>query len=101
MATITEVDPDIEDLCKSIEKNSTKKEPVHKLVLFNDDHHGMEEVVFQIMKAIKCNASKALQIMKEAHTLGRAIVKSGSLSECKKAENILREIDLRTTIESE
>ena len=97
MDTITEVDPDIEEICKSIEK----KEPVHKLVLFNDVDHSMDEVVFQIMKAIKCNAQKAINLMKEAHTRGRAIVKSGSLSECKKAENILREIDLRTTIESE
>lgn len=97
MSTRTEIDEDIALLCQSIEK----KAPVYKLVLFNDDHHSMGEVVSQLCKAVKCNAMQAMAFMKEAHTSGSAIVKTDSLEECKKADTILREIQLGTKIEKE
>lgn len=94
MSTKLEVDHDIELMLEEV----TKKEKVHTLLLFNDDHHDMLEVLAQIMLAIKCTPDKAQRIMLQAHSAGQADVMSGSLEECKKAQAILEQIDLATDI---
>ena len=71
----------------------------HKVILFNDDHHDMIEVVVQIMKAINCDEQRATVIMAEAHKAGRAIVFTGGLERCELVESILAEIQLGTKIE--
>lgn len=71
----------------------------HKVILFNDNHHSMEEVCVQIMRAISCGAEKATQIMLEAHNTGRAVVFTGSLERCELVAEILEEIRLGTKIE--
>lgn len=68
-------------------------------ILFNDDHHDMMEVSAQIIKAIHCSAERAVMIMLEAHTQGRAIVFTGSRERCELVEDILAEIRLGTKIE--
>ena len=93
--TEIQIDTDIEEMCQDI----VKKAKVYKLILFNDDHHSMDEVAYQIIKAVKCDAKKAMRIMFEAHSKGKALAMSGSLDACKKAEAILMQIDLRTEIE--
>jgi ATP-dependent Clp protease adapter protein ClpS len=69
------------------------------LILFNDESHGMDEVAFQIIKAIKCSQERALSIMMEAHIKGRAVVFTGNRERCEHVEAILAEIQLRTVIE--
>jgi ATP-dependent Clp protease adapter protein ClpS len=71
----------------------------HKVVLFNDETHSMDEVIAQIMKAISCNQSHATAIMLEAHKSGRAIVYTGHLERCEYVESVLAEIRLSTKIE--
>ena len=71
----------------------------HNVILFNDEHHSMEEVAAQIVLAIKCTTQRAIQIMNEAHKKGRAIVFSGSLERCELVSSILEEIRLGTKIE--
>ena len=71
----------------------------YKVILFNDDHHDMDEVVAQIIKAIHCDAGRAFQIMMEAHKSGRAIVLSGSLERCEHVSAILEDIRLGTKVE--
>lgn len=71
----------------------------YKTVLFNDDHHDMQEVIIQIMKAIKCDAGRASQIMLTAHTNGSAIVYTGSREKCELVSAILEEIRLGTKVE--
>lgn len=71
----------------------------HKVILFNDDHHSMEEVAVQIIKAIKCSPERAANIMLEAHQTGRAVVFTGGLERCELVESILAEIRLGTRIE--
>jgi len=71
----------------------------YKVILFNDDHHSMDEVAMQIIKAISCGAQKAIEIMKEAHNSGRAIVFTGGLERCELVAEILEEIRLGTKIE--
>lgn len=71
----------------------------HNVILFNDEEHSMEEVVFQIMKAAGHSAEKATTIMLQAHSTGRAIVWTGGLERCEHISAILEEIRLGTKIE--
>jgi ATP-dependent Clp protease adaptor protein ClpS len=71
----------------------------HNVILFNDEHHSMDEVTLQIMKAIGCDAETAFGIMMEAHNTGRAIVFSGVLERCELVASILEQIRLGTKIE--
>ena len=69
------------------------------LILFNDSSHDFEEVILQIMKATGYGHNKAESITMEAHNKGRAVVITGELDQCLKAQGVLEEISLRTTIE--
>ena len=69
------------------------------LILFNDSSHDFEEVITQVMRAAGYGHNKAEEITMEAHNKGRAIVLTGELDQCLKAQNVLEEINLRTTIE--
>lgn len=69
------------------------------LILFNDNYHSFEEVIEQVMKATGCGYDKAETITLEVHNNGKASVVSGDLNKCLKAQSVLEEINLRTTIE--
>ncbi len=70
-----------------------------KVILFNDDVHTFEEVIGQLIKAIKCTHSKAEALAWEVHTGGKAIVYSGEVIRCMEVSGILEEIQLMTQIE--
>ncbi len=69
------------------------------LILFNDSHHEFEEVISQVMKATGYGYDKAEAITLEAHNKGRAIVLTGTIGKCLKAQSVLEEINLKTSIE--
>jgi ATP-dependent Clp protease adaptor protein ClpS len=69
------------------------------LILFNDSFHDFDEVVAQVMKATGYGYDRAEAITMEAHNKGRAVVMSGGLDKCLKAQSVLEEIRLRTSIE--
>jgi ATP-dependent Clp protease adapter protein ClpS len=70
-----------------------------KVVLFNDDVHTIDEVIGQLMKALKCTQTKAETIALEAHNTGKAIAYTGELLRCMEISNVLEEIRLMTQIE--
>lgn len=69
------------------------------LILFNDSYHDFDEVINQVMLATGFGYDKAELITMEAHNKGRAVVITGELDSCLKAQVILEEIALRTSIE--
>ena len=69
------------------------------LILFNDSFHDFDEVTSQIVKATGFSYERAEEITMEAHQKGRAVVLSGELDRCLKAQSVLEEISLRTSIE--
>lgn len=71
-----------------------------KVLLFNDDHHSFDEVIIQLIKAVKCSFEKARSYAFEAHVNGKAVVFQGQLNECLKVTTILEEIALHTQIVS-
>jgi len=72
-----------------------------KVVLFNDDWHSFDEVIIQLIKAVKCSFEEARAYAFEVHVKGKAIVFAGQLEECLKVSSILEEIALNTQIISE
>jgi ATP-dependent Clp protease adapter protein ClpS len=89
----------IEATDKAVDTSNLLGKP-HNVILFNDEDHSMAEVSRQIIKAIHCGVEKAMNIMFEAHSKGRAIVFTGNRERCELVESILSEIQLRTQIES-
>lgn len=75
-----------------------KREHPWSLILYNDDIHTFDEVVFQLMKALKCDKDTAQDLTLAAHLNGSTIVFEGDFSECFKINLILSEIQLLTEI---
>jgi ATP-dependent Clp protease adaptor protein ClpS len=69
------------------------------VILFNDDVHTFDEVIGQLMKAIRCTQRRASAYAEEVHSRGRARVYSGPMGECLRVVTVLEEIALRTSIE--
>ncbi|RPI15045.1 MAG: ATP-dependent Clp protease adaptor ClpS [Ignavibacteriae bacterium] len=69
------------------------------LILFNDSYHDFDEVIEQVIKATGYNYDKAEEITLEAHNKGKAAVLTGELDICLKAQSVLEEINLRTSLE--
>jgi ATP-dependent Clp protease adapter protein ClpS len=70
-----------------------------KVILFNDDIHTFDEVILQLMKAIKCTQTKAEALAWEVHNNGKAMVYSGQMMKCMEVSGVLEEIKLMTQIE--
>lgn len=70
-----------------------------KVLLFNDEVHTFEEVIGQIIKAIRCDTAKAEALTWEVHNAGKAVIYEGAMDECVKVSGVLEEIALHTQIE--
>lgn len=73
-------------------------EPV-KVILYNDDVHTFDEVIGQLIKAIRCDSQKAETLAWQVHNHGKAVVFQGLMRECLQTSAVLEEIALHTQIE--
>jgi ATP-dependent Clp protease adaptor protein ClpS len=78
-----------------LEEEETRLARPWVVILYNDDWHPYDQVVFQVQKATGCSLEEAEWITHEAHTQGRAIAYSGTQEECERVANVLREIRLQ------
>jgi ATP-dependent Clp protease adaptor protein ClpS len=69
-----------------------------RVLLFNDDWHTFDEVITQLISAIKCTYEKARSLAFEVHVKGKAIVFNGSMKDCLIVSSVLEEIALHTQI---
>ena len=74
-------------------------QPPATVVLFNDEVHTFEEVIGQLIKALRCDSSKAEELTWEVHNSGKAAVLVGPMDECIKVSGVLEEIALHTQIQ--
>lgn len=74
-------------------------QPPAKVILFNDEIHTFEEVIGQLIKALKCGTVKAEALTWEVHNSGKAMVFEGPMEDCVKVSGVLEEIGLHTQIE--
>jgi ATP-dependent Clp protease adapter protein ClpS len=72
----------------------------YRVVLFNDEEHSFDEVIFQIIKAVRCTRVKAEKHTWEVHNNGSSIVYSGNIANCIRVSAILEEIALKTEIQT-
>src|SRR5436190_22347661 len=70
-----------------------------RVILFNDDFHTFEEVIDQVMLAIRCSTQRAEDIAWNVHNNGQATVHAGALEDCLEVSAVLEEIDLRTEVQ--
>ncbi len=70
-----------------------------RVTLFNDDFHSIDEVVGQILKALKCELDIAVDIMLRAHTRGSATVIIADQATADGVASVLREILLVVSVE--
>jgi ATP-dependent Clp protease adaptor protein ClpS len=70
-----------------------------KVILFNDDFHSFDDVIYQLIKAVRCDLEKAKALTFQIHNSGKAVVFGGELAKCIQVSSILEEIQLRTQIE--
>ena len=85
---------------QSEQRSSTDLHDACRVVLFNDEEHGFDEVIEQIIKAIRCTRQKAEKHTWEVHTRGRTIIYVGQIFQCLKVSSILEEIALKTEIQT-
>lgn len=71
----------------------------YRVILYNDEWHGQDEVILQLQKATGCDLHTAISIMLEAHTRGRARCYHGSRAECHRVARVLREIHLQCEVD--
>ena len=69
------------------------------VILFNDEIHTFDEVIGQLIKALRCDTAKAEALTWEVHSSGKAAVYTGSMTECLQVNGVLEEIALNTQIE--
>jgi ATP-dependent Clp protease adapter protein ClpS len=76
----------------------TSTEGLSYVILYNDDWHTFDEVIFQLMLATDCTQRKAEQEAYEVHTTGKSRVFDGQLEDCLSVSAILEDIALKTEI---
>lgn len=69
-----------------------------RLILFDDDIHTFEEVIYQLIKALGCSVEKAREMTFKVHNEGKTLVYEGAFEECLKINSVLQEIQLITEI---
>lgn len=87
--------PDVE---QSKETDVLVQEPA-KVILYNDEEHTFDEVIGQIIKAIRCDSARAETLTWEVHNTGKAAVFEGPMDDCLQVSHVLEEIALHTQIE--
>lgn len=83
---------------KEKDNSDIKVLELRKLILYNSSHT-WDEVILQLEKATGYDMIHCEQIATIAHTKGKAVVKSGEIEELEMVNNILKQINLITSIE--
>ncbi|SHK09734.1 ATP-dependent Clp protease adaptor ClpS [Rhodothermus profundi] len=80
-------------------EEETRLDAPWRVILYNDDVHTFDEVIFQLMKATGCSLPEAEALTWKVHTEGKAAVYEGSFEACFRVQGVLREIQLITEIQ--
>ncbi len=84
----------LEEIGESVETQTPAK-----VILFNDEVHTFDEVIYQIIRAVRCDFEKAKTLTHQVHNYGKAVVYGGELNKCIEVSSILEEIELITQVE--
>ena len=95
MAELANTESEVLD--ETLEETS-RQEPA-RAILFNDEVHTFDEVINQLLIALKCSQAKAEELTWEVHNSGKSCVYTGELTRCLEITHVLEEIQLMTQIE--
>jgi len=70
-----------------------------RVILYNDDVHTFDEVIYQLQLATGCSREQAEKFAWETHTKGKAKVYEGEFEDCFRVQMILKEIEMITEIQ--
>lgn len=70
-----------------------------QVVLFNDEVHTFDQVIFQLQKATGCSLERAFELTLRVHQKGKASVFFGDQEKCLGVSSILEKIGLATQVE--
>uniref|UniRef100_A0A671WAZ7 E3 ubiquitin-protein ligase n=1 Tax=Sparus aurata TaxID=8175 RepID=A0A671WAZ7_SPAAU len=73
----------------SAELQPRTKDNAYYCVLYNDEHHSYDHVIYTLQRSVNCNEAEA-----QTHT-GRRAVKRGTLRSCQQAKDLIRHISLQ------
>lgn len=68
------------------------------VILFNDDYHTFDDVIYQLILAINCSYKVGEKMAMTVHTEGKCKVFEGAMEECLHVSAVLEAIDLKTEI---
>ena len=71
------------------------------VIIFNNDHNAVEEVIAILMVATGCSIEEAEVETWEAHTFGETAVHFAELEECEAVARVISRIGVRTEIRPE
>ena len=71
------------------------------VVIYNNDHTSMDEVIEVLMQATACDMQEAYIEMWEAHTFGKAPVHFAGKQECVDAAAIINTVGVKTEVAPE
>ena len=91
------MEPESEKFEESLQ--STRGEG-YRVMLFNDEVHALQDVVFQVAKALRCKLEEAVTITLAAHHKGRAVVTITTEENAQRIADVLREIDLKVDVDA-
>ena len=96
-----DIDVDIDQLKELLDEVgiSLSTDKLYILILYNDSVNDMLFVVLQLYEICGLNNEDAMRVMMEAHTKGKALVKSGSYEDMYALKCGLNEKGLEATIE--
>lgn len=69
-----------------------------RVLLYNDDWHTFDEVIDQLIIAIRCSEKTAEKMAWTVHTKGVCQVFEGNLEKCFEVSAVLEEIELKTEV---
>ena len=95
---VEEESPDVEVEVLEEEQEDEEENTPWRVILFDDDIHTFEEVIGQLIKALKCSRSHAEDLTYKVHNNGKAEVFKGSFEDCFEVNGVLKEIQLITEI---
>lgn len=81
-----------------ITKEKEEEDTPWRVFLYDDDIHTFDEVIEQLIKALKCNQSRAEKLTYKVHNEGKAKVYEGTFEACFEVNGVLKEIQLITEI---
>lgn len=84
---------------EEITESKAKPQRNWRVILYNDNVHGRDEVVLWLQKATGCSLECATKVMMTAHTTGRAVCYEGNNDECHKVAGSLRGKGLQVEVD--